>query len=325
MRHWIGRRDFLRLIHSLVLGGAAGMALLHSSLSAAEGLPRFEMSLGADYRLAKFDWSIAGDLAGANPNVLSELTWRDLEIPQVNAVARVGFGDNVVLQAYGDYGQIINGENQDSDYLGDNRSLEFSRSNNDGRGNIDDLNVALGYHFLAFDPLAGHYAHITPLAGYSLHHQNLKIKNGVQTIPATGPLADLDSRYDAQWEGPWVGLNLRLEAGTRTALLIDMAYHWADYSAEADWNLRDDLSHPVSYRHDTNGRGVVAVLGVIHTLSRHWEVLTRIESQHWSTDSGVDTVYLVDTSSGAVSATTTRLNGVHWKTRLLGVAAIYRF
>jgi len=324
MWYWIGR-DVQWLMHFVVLGGAAGVMLLCSTLTAAQGLPRYELSLGADYRLAEFDWSIAGELNGTAPNVLSELTWTDLEIPQVSAAARVNFGRHVVLQANGAYGEIISGKNQDSDYAGENRSSEFSRSNNAGRGRIDEASLALGYRFRVYDSLAGRYAHITPLAGYSLHHQNLKIKDGVQTIPATGPLADLSSTYDAQWQGPWLGLNMRLEAGERTALLVDMAYHWADYSAEADWNLRDDLAHPVSYRHAATGEGVIAALGVVHALSRHWEVVARIESQHWTTDPGVDTVYLIDAGSGAVSAVTTRLNAVHWKSRLLGITAIYRF
>lgn len=326
MGHGKGRRRHGQRLRAAAAIGIAGLIAACPAATSARGLSHFEFSLGVDYRLGEFDWNIAGDANGANPNILSELSWVDLEIPQVTASMSAHFGDHVVLRADGAYGRIINGKNQDSDYAGDNRTLEFSRSNNAGRGDTDDTSLALGYRFVVFDEAAGRYAHITPLAGYSLHHQNLKIKNGVQTIPATEPLPGLNSTYDAEWQGPWLGVNMRLEADERTALLVDLAYHWADYAAEANWNLRDDLAHPVSYRHDSQGQGVIAALGITHVLRRHWAVLVRLESQHWSADPGTDIVYLVDATTGAPQPpSTTRLNAVHWVTRALGAAVIFRY
>ncbi len=37
---------------------------------------------------------------------------------------------------------------------------------------------------------------LTPLAGWSIHRQNLRIRNGFQPIPATGAFAGLDSIYE---------------------------------------------------------------------------------------------------------------------------------
>lgn len=322
MRYWLAEGVAQRFTYFAVL---AGWGLLYSSLSVAQSQPHFEFSLGADYRLAEFDWNIAGDLSGASPNILSELTWSDLEIAQVTAAARMDLGRRVILQINGDYGQIISGNNQDSDYAGDNRTAEFSRSNNTSRGNVDDVSLALGYPFRVFDMMVGKYALITPLIGYSVHHQNFVMKDGVQTIPASGPFSGLNSSYNAQWVGPWLGMNMRLQANARTMLFIDMGYHWADYQAEANWNLRDDLTHPVSYRHSATGQGVVAALAVSRTLSKRWEVLMRIEAQRWTTEPGVDVVYEVDATTKAIQASATRLNEVNWKSHALGVAAIFHF
>jgi hypothetical protein len=325
MPHCCGRSPSAALKRAALLCGGLGVTLMLSNTAGAQGLSHYNIIVGADYRRAQLDWNIAGNNAGTNPNVLSELTWRDLEIAQVSAVAQAILGDHVVVQGSGDYGQVMHGKNQDSDYLGDNRTLEYSRSNNEGTGNISDASFGLGYRFRLLDSSVGHYAQVIPLAGYSIHSQNLKIKNGMQVVPASaaGPIPGLDTAYDAEWKGPWLGLNMRLEASARTSILVDLGYHWADYSAEADWNLRNDLAHPVSFRHDAKGTGIVTTVAFTHMLNRHWEFIARLESQHWTSNTGVDTSF--DTSTGSVQAETTRLNVVHWRTRLAGVAASYHF
>lgn len=300
------------------------MAALVGAPAAAQDDIRYGLSLGTDYRQAELDWNIAGDIHGGNPNVLSELRWHDLEIAELNGALLAERGD-VMVEAAGAYGRIISGRNQDSDYLGDNRQREFSRSNNDSGGDIADASLAAGYRFRLHDEAARHYGYIVPKFGYSLHRQDLQIRNGVQTVPASGPIAGLDSHYDAQWQGPWLGAALQLEAGPHTALLIELDYHWADFSAKANWNLRDDLAHPLSFRHDSRGSGLVATLAISHDLSRYWTVSGRLESQHWSAEPGRDTFYSVDPDTGQVQAQATRLNAVHWKSQALGVAATYRF
>jgi hypothetical protein len=120
-------------------------------------------------------------------------------------------------------------------------------------------------------------------------------------------------------------VGLRLAATEQTAVMIDAEYHWADFYAEANWNLRDDLSHPVSFRHDTQGFGFIASLALSHAVNQHWEVLARMESQNWRGDPGIDTLYTINASSGALEPTATRLNGVRWQSLLGGVAVTYRY
>ena len=320
-----GKGDRAALRHAAVLWSMLSVAVLHAPVTAAQGVSHLDLTLGADYRRAQLDWNIAGDIAGNNPNVLSELIWRDMEIAQLSAAVQANLGVHLVLQGSGAYGYIMNSNNQDSDYLGDNRSIEFSRSLNKGAGNISDASLALGYRFSVFDDSVGRFAQIIPMAGYSDHRQNLRIKDGTQVIPvsAEGPIPGLDTTYDAEWKGPWLGLNMRLEASERTAILIDLAYHWADYTAVADWNLRSDLAHPVSFRHDSTGTGIVTVVALAHRLGSHWELLARLESQHWTGKTGVDTTY--DTSTGSIVADITHLNVVHWRSRVAGLAATYHF
>lgn len=299
--------------------------LLHSTLVEAQGSVRYDYSLGTDYRRARLDWNIAGSLAGSGPNILSELTWYDLEIAQVSGAVQITVNDRLVLLARAAYGAVVNGRNQDSDYDGDNRTLEFLRSDSKGGGDIGDGSIGFGYHFRVFESAAGHHVHVTPMLGYSRHLQYLKISDGRQTIPATGPIANLDSNYNADWSGPWLGLNLRLEADDRTSVIINAEYHRADYYAEANWNLRDDLAHPVSFKHTTQGFGFIVSMAVSRTVTRHWDVIARMESQNWQGDPGVDTLYTINTSTGVLQPTVTRLNEVNWRSLSGGLAATYHF
>lgn len=306
--------------YGLALAGIV-VLLFHAPSAVAQSTSHLDVSLGADYRQAHLDWNIAGQLDGTSPNVLSELIWRDLEIAQISAGVLAHIGEHIKVRGNFAYGDIQGGQNQDSDYLGDNRTFEFSRSRNGTDGEIADGSLALGYTFKVFDPSVKRYAEITPMVGYSKHVQNLKMNDGYQVIPALGSFSGLDSSYDAEWEGPWAGLNLRLEASRRAALLIDLEYHWADYTGEGNWNLRDDFAHPVSFRHVADGNGFIAALAVDYKLKQNWKIIARIESQRWEADAGTDTTYVI----GEPAPIKTRLSSALWKSRSLGVALTYQF
>ncbi len=277
---------------------------------------RFDLSAGL--RRDKFNWNIAGDITGANPNILSELSWNDLRIFQLKTDAKVIFDKKLRVEGSYGYGWIYHGDNQDSDYAGDNRTLEFSRSNNKtDDNNVSDLSAGLGYQFNLPDAdfFYGHKVILTLLAGYSEHKQNLKITNGFQTIPATGPFDGLNSKYQAEWKGPWLGTEFETEKGKFTGFLR-FEYHWADYFAEADWNLREDFAHPVSYRHTADGKGTIVSLGAGYNIKTNWLVYLRTDFQDWETDKGIDRTFFSD---GAIIDT--QFNRAEWKATaiLLGV------
>ncbi|MFA5259602.1 MAG: hypothetical protein WC450_00045 [Candidatus Omnitrophota bacterium] len=87
-------------------------------------------SVNVGYGLRQDDlvWSIGYP---GGPNILSELTWDDVESIQLKGRADLTFYDHFVLDGMYAYGDVYDGTNQDSDYLGDFRTYEFSRSRND--------------------------------------------------------------------------------------------------------------------------------------------------------------------------------------------------
>lgn len=278
---------------------------------------RYELNISNGYRFDKFDWSIAG----GGVNVLSELTWKDLRIYEVNAGGKLLLGASSPLPLYmranGGYGWILSGDNQDSDFNGNNRTLEYSRSNNNGGGgNVLDLSGGAGIPAI----FGGGRFVIAPLIGYSYNEQNLEISDGFQTIPATGPFQGLHSTYKTEWRGPWTGVDLEFQLSRTVGIHGAFEYHWADYDGVGDWNLRPDFAHPKSFEQKADGHGVVAKGGVDVALTRNWSANADFGYQSWATDAGTDETFFPDGSS-----TITRFNGANLESFSAMAGLTYRF
>ena len=276
-----------------------------------------QITAGYGYRQDEFDWNIAGTTEGTDPNVLSELTWEDLVIHQLSLGMRTLAKKGVYLKSAFDYGWIVDGENQDSDYSEDDRQMEISRSNNQSdKGNTLDFSFGAGYAI----SFGTDYLLLAPVVGYAYHRQELTMTDGYQTIPDLGPFSGLDSTYKATWHGPWIGveLSLALKKINRylhaMELCVGVEHHWAEYAATADWNLRTDFMHPKSFEHDTDGYGDKFIVGLKNRLSERTTVSIFYERQQWTTQSGVDRVFLL---SG--QEVETRLNEVNWRSNAVRI------
>lgn len=286
-----------------------------------------ELQLGSGYRRGELDWNIAGDTSGKNPNVLSELEWENLDIFQTAAEGRVWFGStrqpglSLYIKGAATYGWILDGDNRDSDYAGDDRTLEFSRSENSGKdGNILDLSIGIGPQWSFYQQQFT----IALLAGWSYLEQNLEISDGYQTVALDpsflGPIPGLDSSYDTEWWGPWLGTDLTWRLTEQVTLCGSFAWHFAEYEAEANWNLRTDLAHPVSFRHRADGRGLTLDVAMQYQLTAAWLLDLSYGYQDWKADDGDSWTY----GAGGGSSKT-RLNEVNWRSHAVTLDLGYRF
>jgi hypothetical protein len=312
----------------ILLAVTTGALFFVGTPKAADIDTLLEMNTG--YRVDDLDWNIAGNMDGTNPNIFSELTWSDLEIFQIKAGMRAAINNAIYVRASLAYGWILGGENQDSDYSGDNRTQEYSRSHNKADdGDVWDATLGLGYQF----NLLSKRLRLIPLAGYSYSEQNLVITDGLQTIsePALvppgerppsplGPITGLDSIYETQWTGPWLGLDVWFQASQKIMLFGSFEYHWADYEAVANWNLVDEFAHPTSFEHEADGSGIVITVAGEYVLKGPWSLSLTASYQDWSTDPGTDRLYYAD---GAT--VDTRLNEVNWESYAILVGITYRF
>ena len=294
-----------------------------------------DFSLMAGYRVDNLNWNISGGSGG--PNILSELTWRDLRSYQVRGDVTGTNDVGVYVRGSASYGWVQDGENQDSDYAGDNRSLEFSRSINGVDGSkVMAFQGGVGYQFQLGD---SDQFQVSPLIGYSYHAQNLRMTDGRQVVsnlanaqvldptisglPPVGPFPGLHSSYDATWYGPWLGADVLWEPENRGRFKMRLELHRPNYSATADWNLRDDFRHPVSFEHKAIGLGGVLELGWQELPSqRDWQWGVDLMIQRWHTGAGTDTTYLntnYDPSCDPYCTATTRLNEVNWSSSSLNI------
>ena len=276
----------------------------------------YEFFLRTGYRKDNLNWNEAG----GSVNILSELKWENLQIAQISAAARLYFHTDWSLRGMLSYGSIISGSNQDSDYNGNNRTLEFSRSNNKGGGEVRDGSISLGKTLHLSNHASENFLSISPLVGLSIHQQKLKMTDGYQTLPAIGSYPGLDSSYDAQWQGPWAGIDTMMEWGGNWSLTATAEYHWARYSAKANWNLRSAFSHPVSFVHTANGQGVLLAAGSTYLVNKDWRFVFSVEAQQMNTGAGTDQTFFSDGTVGYYP-----LNGVHWEAMSYNLGMVYQF
>ncbi len=195
--------------------------------------------VGVGYRLDNANWNIAGPYN--TPNVLSELSWKDLNSVQVYGGGRLQGISRFYGRGTFDYAWILSGKNQDSDYNGDNRTLEYSRSTADaGKGHLFDVSVAVGLPVVSFQAFA-----VSGVGGYSYHEQKLCLYDGVIQICTKNPdyegrkMEGLDSHYTNRWSSPFVGVDFWISYKGVT-LIGEWEHHFACFSGRGHWNLRQD-------------------------------------------------------------------------------------
>lgn len=316
-----------------LLASAAFIAFLPAQAAARDVLDRFDLDLTAGYRVDQLDWNIAGDINGGSPNILSELTWEDLKSYQVSARGkavmvnpRFPFGGTV--RGAFSYGDIYSGVNQDSDYDGDGRTREFSRSNNQAdEGEVWDASLGGGVVFFNRSRTFS----IAPLVGFSVHAQNLTIHDGYQTlndpantpagvsVPPVGPVAGLDSTYETEWRSGWLGIDVHYIPAPFFDLHATAEVHSGKFEAEADWNLRTDLEHPRSFRQKADATGFVAGIGMRAGGPRLFFTMD-FQYQKWQAEDGEDRTYK---SNGTIGVT--RLNEVNWEASSINGGMTVRF
>ena len=97
-------------------------------------------------------------------------------------------------------------------------------------------------------------------------------------------------------------------------------YHWVDYYAEADWNLRNDFKHPKSFDHRADGDGLVIDLQWQYQLTEHWSFGLQGHYLDWETNHGDDRLFL---ANGDVLPT--QLNQVTWRSVAVNAGLVFLF
>ena len=264
------------------------------------------VTYGLGERKDAMSWAVATDLVGTPPNIMSELSWRNLR----------GWEHNFGLKYIGSAGWMAHadlqmarfdrgGQVQDSDYYYDNRNGEYSRSLNATRGSAaQDITLLIGRRFYMDENTT---LAISPAIGLSRNISDLRNNNGVQVIPASGPYPNLDSRYRAQFSSLLAGAETRWWFAQPFGLDLKWHRHWFNYHAEADWNLRTDFQHPVSFYQDGHGVDNRWSLGLLTCLNKEWTMELAFGRRNGSMQNGLHVANLADGTRQS-----TLLRNVEW-------------
>ena len=272
--------------------------------NAQQVTPRFSISVGGGYQVENSNWSIAGNSNGTNPNIYSELMWKKLQSPTVQASASWRFYKAFSLRAGFSRAFIQSGKVTDTDYGKDDRQQPvYNGVFKDDKGNITAYTATLAYTF-------SHTRYtLTPLLGYMYNRQALYV------LPAdAGTPADLNTTYTARWQGATIGLEATWLANKHFSLTPSVQYYQLQYDATANWNLITQFQHPVSFTHAANGFAIAPGVQAAYHINAHTQIFLNGHYTHWDTGHGRDVLYL---TSGEVDHT--RLNEV--KRDDTGVAA----
>ncbi|SCC19051.1 hypothetical protein GA0116948_104148 [Chitinophaga costaii] len=267
---------------------------------------KINLYAGAGYQNSNSRWSIAGNSNGGNPNIYSELIWKNLQSATVQVGGTYRFYKQWGLRA--EYGEafIQGGRVTDTDYGADNRQQPVYKGVfKDDKGHFTSFHAALTYTFQL------HHWYLTPMLGYVYNRQALYI------LPShAGDPSDLHSTYNARWQGLLVGVEAMFYAGKRMTICPSLQYDPLQYDATANWNLITQFSHPKSFTHAANGYTLQPALQVNYTVHTHVKIFARAQYAYWKTGHGTDKLFL---TTGETDVT--QLNGVirHEGGALLGI------
>ncbi len=274
MRVWLGA--------GLLSWGLLSM----SSLQAEYRPPIFDFEIGVGYRHDNYKMDMAGfvlpssNFLGSSQEIW-RWKWNEVEIVESSATLRYTSCLNYYVRMYADWGRIHNGEGHLDGFanepgtgsisgssISDEKYLHFSRiKNKTNRGSVMDFSGAVGYQFRS----NGRRCILTPLLGFSYHHQKLEFHHGKQVIdlfdpfPVLGDIPDLHVMYKPRWYGPFIGIDWEVQVDVPCVLIYGSAeYHWTQYRTTASWNFSDTFIN--NFNQNSNGHGLIINGGISQKL-----------------------------------------------------------
>ncbi len=275
--------------------------LLHANIQAQN---RIEIDLSMAYQTDDFKWSIAGNSQGQNPNILSEVSWQNLQGPTYYLGIYLPIFSKIALQA--SYGQffILNGRVNDTDYLEDNRtSPSFTVDLESNKGNSRNFQLGLSYQWQL------NKIKLKPILAYNLSQQLLYLQDN----------NNLNSSYKTNWYGVMAGLNVKYPLLKSLEFSHNLDYHQLKYRAVANWNLIENFAQPESFKHYANGYAISGATKVMYLFHSKINPFAFFRLQLWNTGKGIDEVFY---ANGTQSYT--QLQDVTRKSTALGIGINYK-
>lgn len=245
---------------------------------------RLTFAVSAGYQSEDLRWSIAGNTQGSNPNILSELKWKNLAGPTLEAAVKWNCWKSFELRSTFSRHFITSGSVTDMDYQGDNRT-------NRSYYGAFDANKGMSFSWrttLEYPLHLSRLVTLTPSLGYALHRQSLYLLSSDQT----GAAAGLKSTYGTKYEGAVMGLRGNFHFSAHLSLEAVLFYDIVHYRGRANWNLISTFRHPISFEDQANGYNLEGNMKLSYVLNRRWTLFFTTGILHSETGTGTDWLYL---------------------------------
>ncbi|MGK9117157.1 hypothetical protein [Olivibacter jilunii] len=266
-----------------------------------------ELHIGGSAQIRNFSWSIAGNIYGENPNILSELKYKD--IVSIGYLAKLKFPiiRHLKLGLSLEKLYTVGGHGTDNDYAADNRtnpSYEHLFSSN--KGSAYDLCGLMEILLIDNKKLM-----LSTGLSYVLSEQSFYILD--KSIP------ELNSVYLANTHGPGVAVIVKIDASKNNYINSLTIWNSLSYKAEADWNLISTFKHPISFIHNSRGNKIEQEIILGHQFTKNFDVFLRGNISFFKTGKGLDKAYLASNNE-----ITTRLNGAKSILYKLGIGCLLK-
>ncbi len=272
----------------------------------------FTISPSLIYSAERFSWNI-GTVGGVN--ILSELTWKNIKSLMAGVQLKKLTSKNFVFLADVRAGGFTKGQVQDSDYNGNDRTAEWSRSLADVTGTKFMSEFEVGYEFKPTPSL-----NITPSIGVFYNYTSFSDKNlrqvlsGVSVSGSVAPpvgtlISGKVSTYKAVWYGPLIRLDATFKPHNSWLLSAGLTLFWDSFKGTGNWLLRTDLARN-GIRQAGSGIGTRVNLAASYLISQKWSIGLEVEGAYHNIKNGDDERYFAD---GSLAPRSGLLNDVTWK------------
>lgn len=249
----------------------------------------FELLTG--YQHENFDWSIAGNILGENPNIYSELNWKQTGGLFLGGRIHWIVWNRVTLAAGYQHTVIVGGEVSDADYLGNNRTENsYSGSFKANKGRLQGYNIHAGYQIICSPVFT-----LVPAIGYIIQQQRLHLLDAAKGVKST---------YFTNWRGFSVGLSSVVQLSKKLEVDDNFTIQQLKFRGEANWNLVNTFQHPLSFEDWADGVGVSNEIQLRYHLNSVISFSLGTGYYYQRTGKGIDKLYL---ANGTIP--TTQFNG----------------
>ncbi len=220
---------------------------------------RNSISVTHGIQYSNFSWEISRSSNDSRP--ISMLDYSDMHVDQTKATININDllrfkPSNWTFATTLGYGKIRSGTLIDSDYSYSNsgQTLETQSiaSLKGSKTYLIDVEVQRNLSQSKFSNTQFN-------TGINWTQENYKLSQGYQKISQAqsvdNEILGLNSGYDTQWLGPYAGLSQSFFFDHQT-LQINSRLKGFIYTAEGQWNLREEFAQPKSFEHLAFGTGI---------------------------------------------------------------------